>query len=199
MLWIRRVDRDLAARHANSRWIEKLALGERLIAAQVGGCELAVHRQEGRTAEHLVDLSSMPVGTVWLLERCACGGAVAPLEGDWIQAPVHRCAPVRGLRLSDHRVICGLLPPGVVAAEAVVGGEGGTPVHLGPGVFLLVAPRARDIVLRLHGVASDLVREYPIPSRYDPRLAARASAWLQPGIGPPPPDEPSAWIFTWTT
>ncbi len=195
MFRLRRFDRRAAAQ----RWIQKLALGEPQVLVQLGGYELAVHRQEGRPAEHLVDLASVPVGTLWLMERTECGGAAGPLVSDWIQAPVHRCPQRRGMRLSDQRVICGLLPPAVARVEAVLGDHNVELLSTGADVFLLVAAQVGDVRVIMYDHEDDLIREHEIPGWPIPGLPTRLYRRLEPGMFDYPPDLRSQWYFSWST
>lgn len=136
---------------------------------------------------------------MWLIERTECGGAAAPVVSDWIQAPVHRCTRRRGMRLSDQRVICGLMPPAVARVEAVVGDHDVVPMSPGADVFLLVAPQAGDANVRMYDHEDHLIREYEIPGWPVPGLPTRVHGRLEPGMFEYLPGERSQWYFSWST
>jgi len=191
---------DSSADEMHSHELAKYWLGEAVLATTESGSELAVHPQVSRVAEYLVDLASIPIGTLWLVERGDGVGSVGPVVGDYIQAPIHKTGGRGGTMSGKHQVVCGPTPAGVVRVEAVVGGRGRATVHLGSGVFLLTSPMTKHIVLNQYDEQGALVRRYGIPPLYQASLTARVQMNIERApMAPPPtrPDEPPGWVAIW--
>ncbi len=178
----------------NQYRLGRLGLGTPLFGVRIGVADLSIHQQVHPPSAPW-DLTA--ADTVWLVESCACGGAAIPVTGEWIEPVLYRCNQRSKLRLTDERAICGPLPVEAVKAEAIASDGRSLPVHVGGAVFLLVAPRSRDIVVRLYDSGEVVIREYAIPRRSRPGALGHILTRLQRLGQPPMPPPGYTWHASW--
>lgn len=147
-----------------------IGFGEPLMSVRVGDSEVTLHRKE-RAGPHEYDspLDSIHFRVVGPDSPLGSGGMVG--------------RPWSGTVIGDQRVICGEMPTNAVRLEAATQTVESLPVHLGSGIWLVIAPRTQTTMIAFRNSKDRAVKSLriePWPAEPGPKelLAKAESEWI---------------------